>query len=237
MKACVVYLVVTSGRITSDFIARFVSSYRQFPAGIEHDLFVVCNGGPIKQEHGIMFSGLNAKFYPRKNDVGWDLSAYMDVANGICKEYDMMACLGESVYFHRAGWLARFAEVWKKEGPGMYGPFATNVVRAHLQTTAFVTSPRLLRHYPCKIATKKDRYEFEHGPQAFWRRLAEKGYPVRLVTWDGDWLPRDWRKPNNILWRGDQSNCVMWANHCDHYRDADETRKRNWSRSADREWK
>jgi hypothetical protein len=59
------------------------------------------------------------------------------------------------------------------------------------------------------------------------------GYPVRLVTWDGDWSPRLWREPPNILWKGDQSNCLVRCNHLDRFDAASPAVKARWSKLAD----
>lgn len=236
MKICVAYVVVTLGRITNDFISRFADTHHRFPPGVPHDTLVICNGGPLKSDQALLLHELKPLFWPRPNDDGWDVSGYQYAAIGPCKDYDMMVCLGESNYFHRAGWLTRLVYAWQKYGPGMYGPYATNVIRAHLQTTAFCCPPSLLAKYPVKVTNQRERYDFEHGPKSLWRRASAEGVPVRLVTWDGEWLPQDWRTPKNILWRGDQSNLLMWSNHSDAFRDADAERKANWSKSADRDY-
>lgn len=223
--------------MTGDFVSRFVSTYQAFPSGIDHDMLIICQGGPLPTDLAVMFSGMNAKQWPHPNEPGWDIAAYQDAAWGPCADYDMMLCLGESNYFHREGWLKRFVDVWERVGSGMYGPYGSNVVRTHLQTTAFACSPDMLRQYPKKVSSKQDRYQFEHGERAFWRLLVKKGIPVRMVTWDGDWNPRNFRTPRNIMWRGDQSNLLMWCNHSDHYHDATPERKQNWSRSIDRPYK
>lgn len=237
MKIIVCYIAVANRKNTEDFCARFVSTYNSFPPQVECDLMVIANGGPLPTSTSLLFAGLNVRLWPRTNDEGYDISAYIDAARGPCADYDMMLCLGESNYFHREGWLKRLVEAWKRYGPGMYGPYATNVIRAHLQTTAFACHPAMLKDYPRRVACKKDRYEFEHGERALWRRLNERQVPVKLVTWDGEWDPRTWRVPRNILWRGDQSNLLMWCNHSDKYAEANLTRKASWSRSADRPYK
>jgi hypothetical protein len=145
----------------------------------------------------------------------------------------MMLCFGESVHFHRAGWLKRFVEAWEKHGPGMYGAFASNVVRAHINTTGFCCSPALLRQSPFRPHDKKTRYAWEHGRNAFWRFVQARGFAVRLVTWDGDWHPRAWRTPPNILWKGNQSNCLIRCNHCERWEQARPDIKGKWSRWAD----
>ena len=237
MKICLCYIAVANGHLTDDFAVRFTSTYHACPPGYDHDTLVICNGGPLSTSQSVLFAGMNAKFWPRANDAGWDITAYLAAAKGPCKDYDMMLCLGESNYFHRPGWLLRFVEAWRKHGEGVYGPYGTNVVRAHLQTTAFACSPARLRDYPLRVADRKGRYEFEHGERSLWRRAAKHGKPVMLVTWDGEWSPRQWRSPENIIWRGDQSNCLMWCNHSDGFSDADQSRRASWARSADRTFK
>lgn len=234
MKIALCYICVTNGPITADYAARFAATYQEYPPEVEHDTFVICNGGPLKTSETVIFSGLNVKMAPRLNDPGWDVSAYIDMARGPCAGYDAMLCCGESVYFHAPGWLRRLVEAWQKYGPGMYGPFSSNAVRTHLNTTAFFTHPRLLTEYPIKVNCRPERMNFEHGPMAFWRRIAQRGMPVKLVTWDGEWEPRAWRVPKNILWRGDQSNCLMWCNHADGYAAADERTKASWTKNSDK---
>ena len=177
---------------------------------------------------------MDVRFYPRPNDPGWDLSGFLDVASGPAKDADALLCLGESVHFNRAGWLNRLVQAWEHHGPGMYGPFASHSVRAHLNSTAFMCSPKDLLSYPQRVwKDRQDRYSFEHGPAALWRRLHQRGLPVFLVTWDGDWPPGHWRRPQNILWRGDQSNTLFACNHTDSFEAADDRTKRSWALKAD----
>jgi len=61
MKLCVAYTAVSGGKQTTDFAARFVSTWNQFPPLEETDVLVICNGGPISEDQGILFSS------------GWDL--------------------------------------------------------------------------------------------------------------------------------------------------------------------
>lgn len=231
MKIAVCYIAVTHGGMTRDYCARFVTTYHEFPAGAPHELVVLCNGGPLPLDITILFSGSDAKMFVRENDPGFDISAYMDFARQT--DADIMVCLGESVYFHRKGWLLRLVEAWGKYGPGMYGPFSSNNVRSHLGTTAFCCHPSMLLSYPFLVRSGPARYEFEHGDGALWRRLARRNIPVRLVTWDGEWEPRYWRMPPNIMYRGNQSNCLMWCNHSDGFANATPRRKASWAATAD----
>jgi hypothetical protein len=143
-----------------------------------------------------------------------------------------MICFGESVYFHRSGWLERIVQSWEAHGEGMYGAFGTNVVRPHLQTTAFITSPRLLREYPLKVSTKKDRYEFEHGKRSFMSFVEGLRMPVRMITFDSCYPQIMWRIPENVIWKGNQENCIVWCNHTDGYSKSNRRTKDLWEKTA-----
>jgi len=229
-KILLAYTCVANGNLTDEFAARFVGTYLQFPPGVEHETVIVCNGGPLKLGTQLLFSPIPCTFFPRSNN-GWDIGGYIEAAKKF--ECDMLVCLGESVYFHREGWLKKLADAWQRYGPGMYGPFASYNVRAHLQTTAFCCAPKHLQDYSQPVRTKRDRYQFEHGEYALWRRLALNRTPTNLVTWDGVWEPRQWRMPANILFRGDQSNCLFFANHTQDFEKAPAYVKAGWSRAAD----
>lgn len=235
MKVVVAYIAVTHGTATEDFASRFSATYQMFPAGHDHQLIIACNGGPLSFERAMLFANLNCEFFPRQNDPGWDLSAYIDIAKQT--DADMLVCLGESVYFHRAGWLARLVDAWVKHGPGMYSPFASHCVRAHLNTTAFACSPKHIAKYPYPVVDRATRYAFEHGENAMWRILNRLGYPVMMVTWDGEWMPGQWRYPDNIMMRGNQSNCLMFCNHSDRWALAPLHTKLSMSAASDRPFK
>lgn len=237
MKIVVAYIAVTGGPLTADYAARFVSTYHDNPPGIDHATLIICNGGPLPQETGLLFEPLRPAFFPRQNDPGWDISGFMAAARGPAVGCDMLVCFGESVYFIREGWLRRLAEAWEKHGPGLYGCLASYLLRPHLVTTAFAVSPDLLLRWPDRVFDRRSRYLFEHGPRPFWRMVQGLfNRPAMLVTWDGEWTPDQWRVPQNILFRGDQSNALVWCNHIDRYREAPEDTKRRWSSNADRVW-
>jgi hypothetical protein len=191
----------------------------------------------LESDQCALMAEIPARFWPRKNDEGRDISAYIEAAKTVSADYDMVLCLGESVHFWKEGWLKRISEVWQQYGKGMYGFFGSHVTRAHLQTTAFATAPEFLREYPLVVKDRESRYQFEHGERALWRRLRKQNRPVKLITWDGTWNPGQWRLPKNGIWKGDQSDCLMHCNHTDRWFEADDKRKRSWQISADRPFK
>lgn len=233
IKLCVAYTVVSGGPKTTDFVARFVSTWKQNPPGVQTDVLAICNGGPPNTEQAVMLSSLGAKVFVRSN-LGWDLQGFREASKGPLFGYDAVLFLGESVFFWKEGWLKRLDDVYSRWGHGMYGPYGSHVVRAHLQTTAFMTSPKLFAEYPFPITDRASRYSAEHGEQSYWRVLHHRKFPVRLVTWDGDYPPGQWRMPRNIIWKGDQSNVLFWCNHTSLYFESDPKRKRMWQASADR---
>jgi hypothetical protein len=226
----IAYICVPTGPNTTVMVQRFTDSFKRCPPECDHDLIVICNGSKPSPFLTGMFDGLDARFYVRSND-GWDIGGYLEYAKQ-CPS-DMMMCLGESVHFHRAGWLARIADAWNQHGQGMYGCYSSYLVRPHLNTTAFGIGTKFLRDYPLKVSTRQDRYNFEHGASSMWMKVYKSGHPAMLVTWDGMYGHAEWRNPENILWKGDQSNCLVWSNHTLRYLLAPTQTKMNWEAGAD----
>jgi hypothetical protein len=226
----VAYIAVQTNLLFVNYASRFVSTYREFSGGTKHRLIVCCNGGALVPRMRAIFDGVPCEFFTRPNDGGWDISAYQDLAHS--RPCDLLVCFGESVRFHRPGWLDRLVDSANEYGEGMYGCLSSYAIRPHLNTTAFAVSPRFLKQYPL-VSNKDGRYEFEHGTGAMWRRIRAAGGAARLVTWDGCWGEGEWRKPKNILWRGDQSNCLVFCNHTDNFVGRHEPTRNNWAALAD----
>lgn len=233
MKICLLYIAVANGPRTHELAGRFVTTYLEHPPGYDHDLVVLCNGGELDPETQSLFSVLERVTLVVRSNVGFDIGGYIEAAQTFAKTYDWLICMGESVYSVREGWLARMAECFEAKGAGMFGPFSSNSVRAHLNTTMFATAPILLAKYPLPVRSTPERYEFEHGERCFWRWLRLMGKKSWLVTWDGCWQPQEWRSPNNILWRGDQSNLIMRCNHSDNFEASSFVVKASWQRHID----
>lgn len=235
MKILICYVCVTGGDRTAFFAERFVSTFLQFPPKYEFDMLTVCNGGPLDQATGdLLVGGIFSNFYPRPN-VGRDIGAFIDVASKFGKDYDAMLCCGESVYFHRPRWLERIAEVWSKHGPGLYGFYASKLVRTHLNTTCFCCAPKLLLAWPEVVKTRDDSYRFEHGPRPFWKHVEGLKMPVRLVMWNHDQAPWEWRAGHveNEFWRGSQEQCLMFCNHTERFQNAVKSTRTRWTHNAD----
>lgn len=202
------YIHVPGDAVHNAMEDRFVQSYKDNPPGVDHDTIVLCQGAEPRESDKARYLGFpRLRFIPR-DQTGMDIGAYVDAAHFV--ETDAMICCGGSTTVRRPGWLARMQEAWDKHGPGMYGSLSSYQVRPHFNTTGFCLTPKMILSYPHPMITTPDRYEFEHGEGALWWRLHQQGIPCKLVTWCGEYDWPEWRKPDNISCRGDQSNCLTW---------------------------
>lgn len=231
MKPVILYIVVPSNPSCLSYVSRFVATLSSFTNPAQYKLIAVCNGGPPSSEVRAALSICNAEILPRSND-GWDIGAYLELSKQFASQTPLI-CLGESVYFRKAGWIDRIYYAWRRRGEGMYGFWSSNLIRPHLLTTGFVCSAGLLARYPKKVLDRKSRYEFEHGKQPFHAWVSAQERPVMLLTWNGFYTARDWRRPPNILWKGDQSNCLCYCNHTDRFEMQSLRTKKRWGELAD----
>lgn len=229
MSVQILYTCVAGAAKTLTVCTRFVSTYLAFKPGFDHDLIVISNGGEPSSQVKAVFSATKASFIVRSNE-GWDIGGYREFAAR--SKAELLLCLGETVYFHRPGWLERIVDAFTQYGDGMYGIWASNLIRPHILTTAFATTPKLLTQYPHPTRNKEQRYAFEHGRNSFMNWLKLKNLSSRLVTWDGCWNSQIWRAPSNILWKGNQSNCLAFCNHTDNYNSMPEKTRLRWESIA-----
>ena len=193
----------------------FVDSIINNPPGVDCRYHIVCQGHLIEPDMIAVFNRLGSVSFVGHDDSGWDIGGFVAMAKILHQppKTDPMLCFGGNSSVRKAGWLKRLDDVWKKEGPGIYGTQSTYQVRPHLNTTGFMCLPHHLLRYPKVIIHKVDRYDFEHGfvtGKSWWEQMYNEGEKVKLVTWDGEYEWPEWRTPPNILCRGDQSNCVTF---------------------------
>lgn len=214
--ATVVYIHMPSDPLHLRYATRFVDTMLRFPGGVPHKTLVVCNGAPPNDYTRLLFQDIPHCWYMSHDDSGWDIGGFMAACRNLPMN-EMTVFCGGSTYFRRAGWLRRMREAWLKYGPGFYGVTANYEISPHLNTTSFWCQPKLMLSYRDRVVTRAERYAFEHGPSAMWKRATALGLPVKLITWDGDYDWPDWRKVVNGLRNGDQSNCLAYWHHHDNY--------------------
>lgn len=229
MNCSVVYVHYPLSEKATYYLYRFATTWEQFPPGHDCSVTIVSNKSDMKHSDTIYLKP-GWRYLPRPSNEGADIGAYIELAKK--EKPHLMVCFGESVYFHRPNWLARLVDAYKQFGPGMYGIMTSNLVTPHINTTAFAIDGQLLASYPEHVVTREQRYDFEHGAYPYWRRIYGLGLPVKLVTFDGVYSPPEWRAPQNIFWKGDQSNVLVHCNHTDRYANATPAIKQRWELGA-----
>jgi hypothetical protein len=205
-----------------------------FSAGTDFDIFIqTCNGREFVGDDGEWLGELYWMGGEYFGD-GFDIGAHQHAANSIPPEYDFAVFCSTQVHFHREGWLKRMVEAREQFGPGLYGAMASRENHPHLRTCFFGCDPADFRAYPWVINSKALSLEFESGKTGFWTWIRANGRKEVLVAWDGFYDERkDWRKPDNIFRRGDQSNCLVWDRHTELYAKATPEEKAMLEQLAD----
>lgn len=217
------------------FQQRFLATYKQFKPTVPHELVVCCCGAdnraaiPVEVENS--YNGLNPIF-ANYGGRGWDIGAFQHVVQLL--HVDFAVFLATPVYFWRADWLQKMVDAFNQYGDGLYGPMASYEHAPHIRTSCFGCSPALFRLYPYKIDSRDKARFFESTDWNFstWVR-EECGLPVKMVTADGSYDEPEWRKPDNIFRRGDQSNTLIRDRHCDLYNLASPEEKLQLANAAD----
>lgn len=213
MKITVVYCFPTHPAYY-DAACRFLLSYDQYPAGIDHSLVIVSNGGPPSKEmRGVIdLFDHPVELYQHDNS-GYDIGAYQAVAR-VKAHDDMIVFFGATAYIRGANWLKRMAEAFERHGPTcLYGCMGNNGdvpigVWPHIRTTGFWLAPMMMNMYPMRVLHANQRYEFEHGRTCLTSWFREHGHRALMVTWNGECDWPGWNSIPNGFHRGDQSQLL-----------------------------
>lgn len=210
---------------------RFVRTYKEFPAGCEHDLIIVlANGLP---RHPEIYDGLDVQFLHYRG-TGWCTGAHQHAARHIKEGFVVFACA--RTYFWKAGWLARIEQARRLCGYGFYGTMASNEIRPHLRTNFYGMEAELLAQYPLIFDKREKTWLVESGDLSFSRFDAAMERPSLLVTWDHSYDMHEWRNPENGFRRGDQSDCLVFDGHSEIFEKATpEERERLTARAEGKE--
>jgi hypothetical protein len=211
MRTALIYpYIVPKAEALRPAFQRFVDTYQRFPAGVEHDLWLVaCNGGEIAREDVRDIAALSYWRLAEYHGEGRDIGCHQHAANCLDSSYEFIVCCSSQVYFHREGWLKRMVEARAEKGPGMYGGMGSlEQGRPHLRTCFYGTDPVLFRGYPEVVNSRVKALKFESQPNYFLGWLLAQGMTGYMVAWDGIYGPESYRTPANVFRRGDQSNCI-----------------------------
>lgn len=162
--------------------------------------------------------------YLRYDLGGWDCGAWQFAGRNI--DTDLLVCFNSSCRIMGDNWLKKFVEAVEQHGDGLYGPLTSYEILPHVRTPCMIFQPKVIQGYPKEVETREDTYRFEcmtwpDGTPNFTVWAGLNGFKTMLVTWDGVYGMTEWRKPNNIFRRGDQSNLIVKDRHCFAYETSD----------------
>ena len=197
MNVICVYVFPTVAGPHFENAVRFITSYNMNPAGAEHRLVIVSNGGPPTLDMRSLISTL-----PREPEVfihdnsGYDIGAFQAAARSY--PCDMMVFFGTTAYLRGPGWLKRMVEAFERRGQaGLYGSTANQGNEAahvfpHIRTTGFWLSPAIMNMYPLRVTDPSHRYPAEHGQNSITQWCRAQGYRAWMVTWDAEYEWPNW---------------------------------------------
>jgi len=213
MRVIVVYIFPLNGSGQYlDLAIRFLTSYHEYPAGLEHELLVVCNGVPVTDETRCLFDSVPNCRYMTHDNSGFDCGAYQAAARAN-PDAELMVFFGASSYIRGPNWLWRMAEAYNRRGPGLFGTMANRGnggfgVWPHIRTTCFWMPPKLFNEYPVSITRPEQRYGFEHGPDCLTSWVKKKGLKAWCCSWTNEYLWEQWDSFPGGYHRGNQENLI-----------------------------
>ncbi len=232
MKPIIVYPMPQDSKevweIFQPFILRFLETFTKHPGDCEIAL-IHCAEHPsgvmsLSQlnAHAAALHSLPCKFstyaYP---DNGCDIGSAQWLSKQLPPE-QLMIMMTSRCYFHKDGWLERYLYAHSKDPDALLGASASyEGGKRHICTRAYAMKAGLFAAYPHLIDTRPKGQMFEVGEWCLSDWIAEQGRKLIQVTFDGEQEQAEWRKPDNIYRKGDQSNCLVWDRHTDIWRDAD----------------
>lgn len=221
----VFYLARGSDENSLAKFAIFRDSYCRWPAGAEHQLYVIYKGFDsaafLDKAHDI-FAGL-AYDGIYLEDEGLDIGAYFRAASRV--EHGCLCFFNTASEIMGPAWLLKLTTNLAEnvgmvscsgsyEAPQHPGEDNIPFPNPHLRTNAFLLRRRhFLSMQPRAGALDKmDSYMLEHGRASFTRHLASQGMKTLLVGMNGRGYEPAWWVKSNTFRQGRQSNLLVADN-------------------------
>lgn len=208
---------------------RFIETYKKFKGDEPHELLIVHCGGMTPESQQV-FSGLDCS-HTSYLGGGWDIGAHQSAANELPGRF--VICAATPIHFTCPGFLEAMIEARNKFGDGLYGPTASYENRPHIRNCCWAFDTDTFKQYPHIIDTRARTYRAESGDLSITRWYEDQGKPRIMVAKDGFYHQADWRKPDNIFRRGDQSNCFVGDRHSDNFETGTPEEREKQSKDAD----
>ncbi len=243
----VIYLARGAGDDCIGRIERFVRSYEQFPAGIDHSLYVVYkgfSGGAELARARTVFSAVEHRALETE-DRSLDVGAYLDAAREIRDEQVCFFNTNSEVVC--SAWLAKLSVNLNQPRVGLVGatgsfetlcdldsvfPAFPNV---HVRSNAFMLDRELFcsAFAGAVIRDKMDTYLVESGPDSLTQRVLSYDLNVLIVGRNGRGYPPRWWPTSDTFRQGAQTNLLIADNQTRNFAVASWNEKR---RIVQRTW-
>lgn len=236
----VAYLARGADPDSSAAFQRFVASYRKFPAGRDHRLYILYKGFENTADlHAAtaIFSELNPQAR-QLDDWGFDIGAYIAAAGQL--EEDYVCFVNTYSELLDAGWLEKLASHLDRDDVGLVGssgsfeafgdadPGFPPFPNAHLRSNGFMIERQLFMSFfsSLTISNKRDAYLIESGPESLTRRVAAMGLKVLVVGRNGRGYSPLWWPSSDTFRQGTQANLLIGDNKTRAFIDAGTEEKR-----------
>ncbi|MAU27549.1 MAG: hypothetical protein CMH45_09115 [Muricauda sp.] len=226
-------------------IARFVRSYTNFNAGLDHHLCVIVKGysdEETKRRHLDLFSGTNHSVYETGDD-DFDVGAYASAAKTIKSRY--VCLLNTNSQIMSNNWLAKLAvnltdEVGIVGATGSFEalrathPDFPSFPNIHIRSNGLlIRREHAVRFLPERVSDKMAAWRVESGLKSLTRHILDLGLTVLVVGRNGrGYAPSEW--PVSCTFRqGLQENVLIHDNQTRsyevaHYQDKIHMSKSTW---------
>ena len=200
---------------------RFVKSYLQHPAGIDHTLYIF------------------HKEYATPDECQWGIDQFADLPHidlldhlgskttagctDVCGDVvEQLICpLNSSTEIMHDGWLKKLHDVLMRPNVHLVGCTGSREATLHIRDTAFLSNR--LRY--AEIASQFDWIDpsragalnFEHGPNNFTQQILHAGEKVFVVENGRVIAPEDW--PSPTTYQGNLHNVLVHDRGARDYRD------------------
>lgn len=224
-RPAVVYLARGADKEPLTYFRRFVSSYKKFAAGTEHDLFIIFKGF---RDHGELRLG-QAQFIKLPHtpiyvdDENFDIGAYRAAAEQI--PHDLLCFLNTNSEILSRDWLRKLLVNFEQPFIGLAGATGsyeslvaldTNFPRfpnIHIRSNAFIIRRgHVLQLFPNRIPDKKHAFFVESGHASITRRLLEMGLSIIVVGQNGRGYPPQWWPLSETYRQSFQNNLLVHDN-------------------------
>jgi hypothetical protein len=203
-------------------IQRFVRSYRNRPAGVDHELVVIFKGFASERALAAARSAMDGIAFQEAHtgDDAFDLGAYADAIVRLdCERAAFLNTGSEPIAFN---WLRKLSVALDLQGVGLVGASGSFEVgvsggmfpNVHVRTNAFMMRTPLARQTLGRltIKTKRDAHQAEHGLNSLTRQVVSRGLTALIVGANGRAYAPEWWSGSRTFRQGNQANLLVADN-------------------------